>query len=100
MRTSQALREMSQRLRDPKRTLRFEEYTHTMMFGRYDRCNWQYWATTSSCDMLAICIWGPDDLIDNLKIAMLMETVGIGPQRYCICFDDTSDDFPEVYRLF
>ena len=53
-----------------------------------------------SFDMLAIRLgWGPRDFIDNLKIAMLMEGVGIGPQRYCICFDDTSDNFPEVYRL-
>ena len=34
---------------------------------------------------------------------MLMEAVGLGPQRYCIHFDDTdddlSDDYPEYYRL-
>ena len=54
--------------------------------------------------MLAIRLgWGPDDLIYNLRIAMLMEVVGLGPQRYCIHFDDTdddlSDDYPEYYRL-
>ena len=62
-----------------------------MMFGRYDRRNWQYWPINSSRDMLAIHLWGPNDLIDNLWIAMLMEAVGIGPQRYCICFDDSLD---------
>ena len=71
-----------------------------MMFGHYERRNWRYWAISPSREMLAILLgWGPRDLIDNLRISMLMEAVGIGPQRYCICFDDTFDDFPEVYRL-
>ena len=99
-RTSQALREVSQYLRDPERALQFEEHTYRMMFGHYERHNWRYWAINPSCDMLAVCLgWGPCDFIDNLRIAMLMEAVGIGPQRYCICFDDTFDDFLEVYRL-
>ena len=70
-----------------------------MMFGHYKRRSWRYWTISPSCDMLAICLWGPDDLIDNIRIAILMEAVGIGPQRYCICFDDSSDNFPEFYRL-
>ena len=53
-----------------------------------------------SHDMLAICLgWGPDDLIDNLRIAVLMEAVGLGPQRYYICFDDSSDDSSKYYRM-
>ena len=71
-----------------------------MMFGHYERRSWRHWAISPSRDILAICLgWGPSDLIDNLSIAMLMEAIGIGPQRYCICFDDTSDDFLEVYHL-
>ena len=99
-RRSQALREVSQYLRDPERALQFEEHTYRMMFGHYERRNWRYWAISPSRDMLAIrLVWGPDDLIDNLRIAMLMEAVGLGPQRYCIRFDDTFDDFLEVYRM-
>ena len=99
-RTSQALQEMSQILQqDSESLLHFEDYTYTMMFGCYDCRNWQYWQHSPSRDMLAIHLWGPDDLIDNLRIAMLMEGLGIRPQRYCICFNDTPDDFPEVYRL-
>ena len=80
LRTSQALREVSQYLRDPKRALQFEEHTYTMMFGHYECSNWRYWAISPSRDMLAIHLgWGPCDLIDNLWIAMLMEAVGIGP---------------------
>ena len=87
-------------MRDPERALHFEAYTYTMMFGCYERCNWRYWAISPSRDMLAIRLgWGPRDFIDNLRIAMLMEGLGIGPQRYCLCFYDTSNDFPEVYRL-
>ena len=53
--------------------------------------------------MLAIFLgWGPRDFVDNLRIAMLMEAVGLGPQRYCICFDDSDEDFSddhlEYYR--
>ena len=100
LRTSQALCKVSQYLRDPERALRFEAYTYTMMFGCYERRNWRYWAINPSHDMLAIHLgWGPRDFIDNLRIALLMEGLGIGPQRYCICFDDTFDDFPEVYCL-
>ena len=45
--------------------------------------------------MLAIHLWGLDDLIDNLWIAMLMEAVGIGPQRYCVSFEDSR----QFYRM-
>ena len=68
---------MSQFLRDPQILLRFEDYTYTMMFGHYSRRNWQSWQLSPSRDMLAIHLWGPLALIDNLQIAMLMEAVGI-----------------------
>ena len=32
--------------------------------------------------------------LDNIYIAMFMEAVGAGPQRYCICFDPS----PNTYR--
>ena len=100
LRTSQALRKVSQYLRDPERALHLEAYTYTMMFGHYERRSWRHWAISPSRDMLAIRLgWGPRDFIDNIRIAMLMEGVGIGPQRYCICFDDILNDFPKVYRL-
>ena len=51
--------------------------------------------------MLAIFLgWGPEDVIENLKIAMLMEAVGQGPQRYCIHFEDTDDEFSDDYPGF
>ena len=39
--------------------------------------------------MLAVLFWAPPSLMDNLRIAMLMEAVGVGPQHYCICFEDS-----------
>ena len=45
--------------------------------------------------MLAILFWAPPSLIDNLRIAMLMEAVEVGLQHYCIYFDDT----PEFYSM-
>ena len=46
--------------------------------------------------------WGPSDVLENLGIAMMMEAVGQGPQRYYIHFDDTddgfSDDYPKYYH--
>ena len=51
--------------------------------------------------MLAIRLaWGLDDVIENLRIAMLMEAVGQGPQRYCIHFEDTDDEFSDDYPRF
>ena len=97
LRTSQALQEMSQILRDPQSLLRFERYTYTMMFAHYSCHNWQHWQLSPSEDMLAIHLWRPLALIDNLWIAMLMEAVAVGgPQQYCICFDDS----PEFYNMF
>ena len=46
--------------------------------------------------MLAIHLWGPLALMDNLWITMLMEAFEVGPHWYCICFDDS----PEFYNMF
>ena len=102
-RRSQALREVSQYLgaRGSDRALRFEERAYRSLFGRYERDSWRHWAISPSRDMLSICLaWGPDDVIENLRIAMLMEAVGQGPQRYCIHFEDTDDEFSDDYPRF
>ena len=105
-RRSQALREVSQYLgaQGSARALRFEERAYRSLFGRYERDNWRYWTISPSRDLLAIRLsLGPSDVIENLGIAMMMEAVGQGPQRYCIHFEDTddefSDDYPGFYRL-
>ena len=104
-RRSQALRKVSQYLgaRGSDRALQLEERAYRSLFGHYERDSWRYWAISPSRDMLAILLaWGRDDVLENLRIAMLMEAVGQGPQRYYIRFDDSdeefSDDHPEYYR--
>ena len=79
------------------RALRFEERAYRLLFGCYERDSWHYWAISPSRDMLAIRLgWGPDDLIDNLRIAMLMEAVRFGPQRYCIVFNSALDFYSKL----
>ena len=85
---------MSQILQqDSQSLLRFERYTYTMMFGHYSCRNWRYWQLNPLRDMLAIYLWGPLALIDNFWIAMLMEAIGIRPQRYCIYFEDSLESY-------
>ena len=47
---------------------------------------------------MTVLFWGPPSLIDNLRIAMLMGAVGVGPQHYCICFED-SLAFYSMFKL-
>ena len=49
--------------------------------------------------MLAIQLVGHLAFQDNLCIAMLMESVGVGPQRYCICIDPSLDTYRKLKLL-
>ena len=83
---SQALYEMSQiLLSDPWETILFDIHAHMGMFGVWDCKNRSYWQLSPSRDMLAIRLWDPRSFSGNLRIAMLMEAVGVGLQCYCIC---------------
>ena len=77
----------------------FERHTYVMIFGHYSRRNWRHWQLSPSWDMLAIHFVSHLSFLDNLRIAMLMESVGVGPQRYCICFDPSSDTYRKL-KLF
>ena len=94
--TSHALQEMSQILqRDPQDLLSFERYTYVMMFGYYHRRqNWWHWQLSPSWDMLPINF--VSHFLDNLCIAMLMEAIGVYPQRYCICFSPSLDTYRKL----
>ena len=46
--------------------------------------------------MLAIQFISHLSFLDNLKIAMLMEAVGIGPHQYLICFDPFLDTYSKL----
>ena len=72
----------------------FERYIYVMMYEYYHRRDWRHWQLNPTRDMLAIQFVSHLAFLDNLRIAMLMEAVGVGPQRYCICFDPS----PNTYR--
>ena len=91
----QALYEMSQILQgDPwARHLYFEVHAHKVTFGFWDPRGWENWKLNPSKDMMAIHTLGHQFLLNNLKIAMIMEAVGLGSQRYCIIYHSN----PEFY---
>ena len=49
--------------------------------------------------MLAIHFVSHFSFLDNLCIAMLMEAFGVGPQRFCICFDPSVELKLLLYSL-
>ena len=63
-------------------------------FGFWDPRDWRIWKLNPSKDMMAIHTLGCQLLLNNLKITMLMEVVGPGPQRYCIIYFSN----PEFYN--
>ena len=97
---SQALQEMSQILqRDPQSLIDFERHTYVMIYGYYHRRNWRHWHLNPTRDMLAIKFDSHLAFLDNLCIAMLMESFGVGPQHYCICFDPSPDTYRKLELL-
>ena len=93
---SQALREVNQFLQgDPWSLFFFETHAYMEMFGHWRRRDGSLWQLSPSRDMLAIRLWSPCTFSKNLRIAMLMEAVGQGPQRYCI----VCDFLPGAYKL-
>ena len=94
---SQALYEMSQiLLSDPWETILFDIHAHRGMFGVWDHRDRSYLQLSPSRDMLAVWLWTPCTFSRNLRIAMLMEAVGLGPQRYCIVFSSAPDFYSKL----
>ena len=44
------------------------------------------WRLSPSGDMISIQLFGEYYLLNNIRVAMLKEVVGLGPQRYCVFF--------------
>ena len=71
---------MSQILqRDPESLIDFERHTYVMMFGHYSHRNWRYWQLNPTRNTLAIQFVSHLAFLDNLRTAMLMESVGVSP---------------------
>ena len=45
------------------------------------------WKSSPNDDITCIQLFGEGYLLDNLRVAMLKEVVGLGPQRYCVVFN-------------
>ena len=92
---SQALQEILKR--DPQSLIVFERYTYVMIFGHNSCSNWRHWQISPFWDMLAIHF--VSHFLDNLHIAIMMEAIGVGPWRYCICFDPSTDTYRKLKLL-
>ena len=91
---SQALYEMSQILREDEWAgLSFEAHACMITFGYWGRGEGRIWRPNPSGDMVDVQLLGHVSLLNNLRVAMLKEAVGMGPQRYCIFFNRA----PEFY---
>ena len=49
--------------------------------------------------MLSIQFVSQFAFLDNLHITMLMESIGVGPQHYCIFFDPSLDTYRKLKLL-
>ena len=84
----QALYEMSQILQGDKEAREDFEYRACMAtFGFWGPGSIGTWKSNLAKDMMCIEIYGERYFFNNLKVAMLQEAVGIGPQRYCVVFN-------------
>ena len=81
---------------DPWNLFFFEVHAYMGMFGYWDRGDRSFWQLSPSRDMLVIQQWSPCTFSGNLRIAMLMEAVGLGPQCYCIVFNSALDFYSKL----
>ena len=57
------------------------------------------WKSNESKDMICIQLFGQHLLLQNLKIAMLKEAAGVGPQQYCIFFNSAPSFFSKLKMI-
>ncbi len=94
---SQALYEMSQILSgDRDSRSRFERHARDVHIGNLRGGLIGPWRTNPSNDITCIEFMGTPFLLGSLRIAMLKEIIGIGPQRYCIYFSPGPDFYQKL----
>ena len=49
--------------------------------------------------MICIQLFGQHWLLQSLRVAMLKEVVGVGPQRYCIVFNGAPNFFSKLKMI-
>ncbi len=71
----------------------FDAHACMVTFGYWGRGLGRQWRPNPSKDMIDGQLFGQESLLNNLRVTMLKEAVGLGPQRYCIFFNHA----PEFY---
>ena len=91
----QALYELSQILRrDDEIRRNFEGATSLATFGFWGLGQMpRMWKSNQTKDMICIQLFGQHWFLQNLRVAMLKEAAGVGPQQYCIVFNSASNIF-------
>ena len=94
----QALYKLSHILhRDSEIRCSFEYVICMGTFGFWDTGpNLAIWRRNRNQDMICIQLFGQEWLLKNLKVAMLREVIGIGPQRYCIVFNQAPSFYSKL----
>ena len=54
------------------------------------------WRSSPSGDMISIQLFREYYLLNNIRVAMLKEVVGLGPQRYCVFFPTAPNFFSKL----
>ena len=97
----QALYKLSQILcRDNEIRCNFECAACTITFEFWDPGpNSVMWRRNGNQDMTCIQLYGQHWFLQNLRVAMLREVAGIGPQRYCIVFNQASSFYSKLKMI-
>ena len=86
----QALYEVSQILRgDEEARLNFERHASMRTLGFYNPNATEAWKSNPSRDITRIHLSRGVYFVENIRLALLKEAVGLGPRRYCVCFERT-----------
>lgn len=87
----QALYEMSQIMQGDKESRHnFERAVSLATFGFWGLGQIHGpWKISPDRDMTCIQLFGQHYLLQNIRVAMLKEVVGLEPQRYCVVFNRT-----------
>ena len=96
----QALHEAGQFLQSNEDTrTQFEQSLHHGVFMDEHLLEDGLWRTNSSKTMTCIRTYGYVYLYCNLRIAMIKEGLGIGPERYCIAFNRSPTFYSKLKLL-
>ena len=57
------------------------------------------WKSNPTNDMTCIQLFGEWYLYNNLRVAMLKEVVGLGPQRYCVVFNRAPNFYSKLKMI-